>query len=229
MAQHFRVMLWKRTAEDSEKVKDFVAGYPRYALFSHTKRSDPEEHPHYHFYIQSEATMATFRARLKKAFTRDKHEYSVQTCDPDRVDEYLQYMWNLKNDNMPECLAHNFEQSRIDDAESRSKAATELFVDKRKKAKTDAVTAITIVNEVVKWYEKRTIESRTHHNWGELPQEEILALINEVIDAHNRHDKTYCEYSLCKVYDSVLGRLKGHARSDLQHRVLARVTPKSFS
>jgi len=221
----FRVMFWKVAEEvTDEKAIGFVAAYPRFALFTHIKNG---EHPHYHAYVETGLSMPTFRARFKKAFKLEKHQHSIQQCDPVRIDEYLQYCMHIRDGNQPQCIAHNIGDERIAEATLKAKTATERFK-AAKQAKDEQITIIQIIDEVTRWANDNI--EWGHRTWGEFPEPDRRKLLEKVIETHNKHRKAYCEYSLCKVYDSVLGRCRHkHVRDDLINRLMIRTTPRDFS
>lgn len=69
----------------------------------------PYGNPHYHFYIDDPMSLSidSFRARVKRYFNPTRSDYSVKKCDDDKVNEYVQYMFNTKHGNVSRLVQSN--------------------------------------------------------------------------------------------------------------------------
>lgn len=97
----------------------------------------PHGNPHYHVYVDLSIKENTLRQRFKRKLPDMKASfYSIKKCDDDRVNEYIQYMFNTKHGNQWELVVtHNFDPELIttlqkaakeisDDYESANKSKT---------------------------------------------------------------------------------------------------------
>lgn len=86
-------------ADDDDNVIQFLKPYYAYVLVHHVL---PHGNPHYHAYVDDKMSLSidAFRARVKRYFkTQKSSDYSVKKCDDDKVNEYVQYLFNTKHGN----------------------------------------------------------------------------------------------------------------------------------
>lgn len=85
---------------NDELAKKFMESYKSHVLVHHVL---PHGNPHYHAYVDASNKIIgidAFRARVKRHFLpQDRTEYSVKKCDSDKVNEYVQYLFNTKHGN----------------------------------------------------------------------------------------------------------------------------------
>lgn len=94
------------------------------------------DNPHYHLYLDKPMYMScqTVRYHLKK-LTENSTNYSVKQCDEDRVQEYVQYLFNTKHDNKPTLVDHRYPDDLIQKAKDDAQRIAEEFKQKVKKGK----------------------------------------------------------------------------------------------
>lgn len=111
-------------AEDDLMVQEFLKPYYAYVLVFHEL---PHGNPHYHAYVDDKMGLSidAFRARVKRYFkTQKPSDYSVKKCDDDKVNEYVQYLFNTKHGNKHRLVStHNFDNDLLS---SLAKAAEEV-------------------------------------------------------------------------------------------------------
>ena len=82
--------------DDGQVEKFFREQAIRYLLVHHLL---PTGNPHYHAYVETRLTQGNFSNKIKSVLGVAGGDYSNKTCDPDRVHEYLSYLFNTKNGN----------------------------------------------------------------------------------------------------------------------------------
>lgn len=93
------------------------------------------ERPHFHLWMQTEFAEQTIRKLPKHLnLTNGNSDFSIQKCDPTRRDEYLQYMFNLKNGNKPTFVAEKG-VPQWKEYEERAAQSTVEYVANKKKEK----------------------------------------------------------------------------------------------
>lgn len=98
-------------------------------------RHDIGDNPHWHLYVDNPNFMSpqSVRYYLRK-HTDNPTDYSVKKCDDDRVDEYVQYLFNTKHGNVATIESSLFDDNRLQQCRARADEVTEEFT-KRKKDK----------------------------------------------------------------------------------------------
>lgn len=90
----FRVRI---DGDDDGRVEKFIREQTiRHLLVHHVL---PTGNPHYHAYVETTTSQGNFSNRIKSVLGVAGGDYSNKTCDPDRVHEYLSYLFNTKNGN----------------------------------------------------------------------------------------------------------------------------------
>lgn len=91
----------------------------------------PHGNPHYHAFIETDIKDNTLRQRFKRKFPYLKStDFSIKKCDPARVDEYVQYMFNTKKGNKWELInVSNFEEARLKNLIEAAKKVAEEYAD----------------------------------------------------------------------------------------------------
>lgn len=125
----------------------------------------PHGNPHYHLFYQPyhEVKINALRQRIKRFFNVQSDEYSVKQCDPNRVNEYIQYLFNRKHDNTPTLISHNISQDIIDEAMKQAQTVHQEFAnrhsDKPKKSKT---TIYTMAEEIYQLATQEIVSSSNY-------------------------------------------------------------------
>jgi len=118
----------------------------------------PTGNPHYHAYFKFDSDMKepALRQRIKRKFEYLKPtDYSIKKCNPDRINEYVQYMFNTKHGNKWELIdTNNFDTQLLD---SLKKAAQEISDDfaERNPKKSDKPTIYDLAMEIDKAFKAK--------------------------------------------------------------------------
>lgn len=124
---------------DDVNVLEFCSRYTSYVIVHHIL---PHGNPHYHMYIEDSMSLSidAIRARSKRFFKVEKRsDYSVKTCDDDKVNEYVQYLFNTKHGNVPRLVSvHNFDHTTLDQCKENAKTVSDEYDSRsRKREKLD--------------------------------------------------------------------------------------------
>lgn len=140
------------------------------------------------------------RMRVKRYFTIEKAtDYSVKECDNERVDEYIQYLFNTKHGNLWRRVCDiGIDSARIDCAISNAAQVSDDY-DKtvKKKTKSKTVTMYDIaeeLSEIMKTY-KHIEEER---DW-------YLKSITETIKLCKKYRKGMDYNMICKIVTTYTG------------------------
>lgn len=157
---------------NDEHVTEFLKTYSSYVLVAHML---PHGNPHYHAYVDAPMVMSdnAMRQRVKRYFKVEKSsDYSVKKCDEDKVNEYVQYLFNTKHGNKYELIiAHNFDNTLLHQLEKDAQAVSNDYEERAKQriaeSKQSRLTIFQLGLEV-------------HDVWVNLHKEEVL--IHELSD-----------------------------------------------
>lgn len=161
----------------------------------------PHGNPHFHIFVDMPQykSKEAFKYQFKKQFktaTADSRNFSIKQCNDDRVDEYIQYLFNRKHGNKWTLIA----SSR--DTTEHQRLADNVF----KEYVTQTAERVAKKQGPSVWELGMELRSAIERETQELSdrdrQDFILA---EVIRIHEGHKKAYCDYSLQKVIDTAIG------------------------
>jgi len=109
----------------------------------------PHGNPHYHFYIANDIKENTLRQRFKRKYPYLKpSDYSIKKCDTNRVNEYIQYMFNTKHGNKWELIdTVNFNDQLLNDLMEAAKKISDDYEESKPK-KSDKPTIYDLAKEV---------------------------------------------------------------------------------
>lgn len=126
----FRVRVDDITPDVAERWKKLLKGYT-HVLVSHVL---PHGNPHHHAYVDmpDKTSCPALRYLIDKEFGVSKAERSVKKCDDDRVDDYVQYLFNQKHDNKWVLVSHTFD---VHIHVEKAKAVATAFEKTRSKAR----------------------------------------------------------------------------------------------
>lgn len=115
----------------------------------------PHGNPHYHMWIQTDTKEPTLRQRFIRQ-SICKSDYSIKKCNPDRIDEYVQYMFNTKFGNKWELIdTHNFDNQHLNDLIKNAKEISDDFEERHQQK--DKPTIYSLAMEV------RNVFKHTYH------------------------------------------------------------------
>lgn len=158
----------------------------------------PTGNPHFHFFIDMPLVKSqqSYRYQVKTKFKVEGSDFSVKQCDDDKVDEYKQYLFNEKNGNKP-----TFVSSSCDVLEYQRKAK-EVADDfkSRQVSKKETISSWGLAMEL-----RQVINQYPEH----LREYEVYTqFIHDAIKVHEKHHKSYCEFSLLRVIQTAMGDSK---------------------
>lgn len=98
----------------------------------------PTGNPHYHLYVKTDLKENTLRLRIKRKFQFQKSsDYSLKTCNPQMVNEYVQYMFNTKHGNKYELIGfNNFDENLLNSLIANANQVSTEFETKTKNKRT---------------------------------------------------------------------------------------------
>lgn len=122
----FRVRI---DGHDDDNVSKFFEPYKSCVLVHHTL---PHGNPHYHAYVNATNNtigIDAFRARVKRYFKPESRtDYSVKKCDDDKINEYVQYLFNTKHGNQSRVvLVNNFDNDLLNSLREDAKAISDDY------------------------------------------------------------------------------------------------------
>lgn len=115
----------------------------------------PHGNPHYHLWLPTDITDKALRLRLDRKFNLKKTDRSVKICNPERVNEYIQYMFNTKHGNKWELISvRNFDDDLLNDLIKAAKEISTDFDDRNNKKKNTGPTIWDLALEVEREFTK---------------------------------------------------------------------------
>jgi len=199
----FRLRVDERDPETSEKFKKLLTGYT-HVLVRHEL---PHGNPHYHAYVDmpSKSSCPAMRYTIDQLFEIEKSsDRSVKKCDDDKIDLYVQYLFNEKKGNKWTLISHTFD---VDVHVERAKAVSEAFHEASKKS-----TAIT------EWDMALELRSSVENT----PDISEHAVIDLAIQVRNKYEKPFNDHVLARMIQtaiSTLPRWGAYVRQKVHERV----------
>lgn len=160
----------------------------------------PHGNPHYHIYAVSEIKDANLRKRLKAKFPMlTKTDYSVKKCDEERINEYVQYMFNTKHGNRWELVnKSNFDDSILDGLMEAAKEVSAAYVQHHKQKKPTGPTLWDLAEQVTIEYNKLTLIGEDYD------QKRIIAYTDCAIQVLRHNKKAFDEFLLRKLITTAM-------------------------
>lgn len=183
-------MMFRIRIDDTKQVAATVAEWAetvgnRYVLVHHLVNANS----HFHIYFDAPMVMSaqSMRYKIKTYFKLDKVEYSVGLCDEDRVEEYIQYLFNTKHGNVATIhRVKNVSDDVIQRCRNRAHEVSEEFAKQKKTKK--AKTLYEIAQEV-----RATVADDTDQ----------AQIVNMSIRLLHKYCKCHDRYLVIKVVDTV--------------------------
>lgn len=142
-------MMFRIRIDDTKQVAATVAEWAetvsrKHVLVHHLVNANS----HFHLYLDAPMVMSAnaLRYKIRTKFNLDKVEYSVGLCDEDRVEEYIQYLFNTKHGNVATLHRTNMPDDVIKRCRDKAHEVTEEFAKQKKTKKT--ITLYQIAQEV---------------------------------------------------------------------------------
>lgn len=116
----------------------------------------PHGNPHFHLWLPTDLTDKAIRQRLDRKFKLKSTDRSVKICDPNRINEYVQYMFNTKHGNRWEIISvRNFDDKLLNDLIKAAKEISDDFEERNQQK--DKPTIYSLAMEV------RNVFKHTYH------------------------------------------------------------------
>jgi len=179
-------------ADDDDNVIQFLKSYYAYVLVHHVL---PHGNPHYHAYAELDIKEPALRQRFKRKITKST-DYSIKKCDPDRINEYIQYMFNTKHGNVWQ-LSHiyNFDNQLITDLQRNAQQVTDNYAAIHKSKKNTGPTTWELALEVEHLFEERN----NFDNNSQRYDSRITLYTDIAIEVLRKHHKAFDEFLLRKI------------------------------
>lgn len=203
----FRLRVDETNVEIASKFKEFVKKYP-HVLVHHLL---PHGNPHFHAYVDipDKGSCPALRYTIDNLFGVSKTERSVKKCDDDRVDDYVQYLFNEKHGNKWTLLSHSFD---VDIHVQKAKAVATAFATRM--TKSQVITEWDMVEELRNAIDNRLSEKQTQLEWPEIV--EMAVVIRE------KHQKMWNDMTLarmCQVATIKTGNLGRETKTKVVERL----------
>lgn len=190
----------------------------------------PHGNPHYHIWTQTEVKEQTLRQRfVRHGIT--KTDYSIKKCNPNRIDEYVQYMFNTKFGNKWELIdTRNFDLKHLDDLIKNAKEISDDFEERNKSA--DKPTIYSLAMEV------RNVFKHNYHmldnpveNLGkrQAPEgyDEYLEHLKIAISVCRKHKQAFEENYLRRLVSTAICE-GASGRKTIMSKIMAKEFPDKY-
>lgn len=174
---------------------------------------DDGHNPHYHYYIDipdvksCQSYRYKFKTRVAFHFKMKSSDYSITQCSDDRVDEYIQYLFNTKHGNKWQLLSSTLDTSLH---QQRAGLVAEAYEAQSSKAK----------DSVSQW--QLSVELRDAiDQLDSTMYESHVTIVDMAISLHNKYKKPFCEFSLRKVILTAIGQSKW--REEIVHKLAQKI------
>lgn len=173
--------------------------------------------PHFHLYVDipTHKSVTSLKYHFKKHFNGKKGSWSIKECDDDKVDIFIQYLFNEKHGNRFTQMS-----SSIDTTEHkrRAKLVLEDYVDKTNETKVKQITLFAMATELAQYIRNEDLVDF---------HKEVRAIMLYAVSIHNKYHKPYCVFSLNKVITTAMGMCDGD-QSLWRDRILDEATIRLF-
>lgn len=171
----------------------------------------PHGNPHFHAYVQSDLKENTLRQRIKRLDPNLKStDYSIKKCTPDRINEYVQYMFNTKHGNKFELIdCHNYDNDTLNTCIENARQVSESFEESHKK-KCNKPTIYDLAMEIRQRYkQKYHIEDNPLENlghWESAPSgaQEYYEHLSIAISVCRKYNQPFEEHYLRRIVTTAI-------------------------
>lgn len=190
-----RIRIDKLDETTEAKLTDFVTKSKSHCLVYHYVN----DNPHYHFYLDDDRFMScqSLRYHIDKIVGVTKgHQRSVKECQADRIDEYLQYLFNEKHGNKWRLVSSNID---VEQHQAKAAAVAEDFTKTvlSKGSKRKEVTTWDISEEVKNLYLADGNKPESEYDIYKLH-------IDYAIDVCRKYHKTYTDFSIQRIVQTAI-------------------------
>lgn len=160
----------------------------------------PHGNPHYHAYIKTEIKQANLRKKIKTLFPEiQKTDYSLKACDEQRINEYVQYMFNTKHGNKWELIdTLNYDDTALSVAMESAKKISTDYTETHVKKRDTGPTIWDLAQELEQKVKDRPLKlNQFDTDW-------ITTYTNEAIAIMRNHRKPFDEFLLRKIITTAM-------------------------
>lgn len=127
----------------------------------------PHGNPHYHAYIETELKENTLRQRIKR-LGLTASDFSLKKCDPNRKDEYIQYLFNQKHDNIPTLISTlNYDSEHLHKLQIQAQSIASEYANRQNSERNSKPTVYELAKEI---HQKFSLKYRIAENYLEAIQ-----------------------------------------------------------
>lgn len=186
----------------------------RYVIVHHQL---PTGNPHFHAFIDTDVKNANLRKKIKTAFPLlQKSDYSIKNCDDDRINEYVQYMFNTKHGNRWRLVdKSNFSDSVLNSLMEAAKEISDDFTERRKKRKDPTIYDLAV--EINDTYKKIYLAEHSS-------LEQYTRYLEIAIKVCHNHRKAFEENLLRRLVTTAITIDSGQGR----HTIIKKIIDKEF-
>lgn len=171
----------------------------------------PNGNPHYHAYVATAVKENTLRQRIKRLDPQLKStDYSIKICNPNMINDYVQYMFNTKHGNKWEIIdTLNFDNETLRDLIEKAKTVSEDYNQSKSKS-----------NRITIWDMAEELDDLVNEKWNQVQggsgraddfpilanhQHAIIRDYTDIaIHVLRKHKKAYDEYLLRKLISTAM-------------------------
>lgn len=163
----------------------------------------PHGNPHIHAYLKTDLKEQCLRQRIKR-LGYAASQFSLKTCDPDKKDEYIQYLFNKKHDNIPTLLhVDNIDSQHLDRLQTQAQEYHDEYKTNTTTKRTKQLTLYDLAQEVEKIVNPdltvNDLGPTVHTRMTQGSAEELEAYTDATIKVLKKHKKAFDMFLIRKV------------------------------
>lgn len=118
----------------------------------------PHGNPHYHAYADISVNEQALRLRIKRKLNVSGTNFSLKQCSDEKQDEYVQYLFNKKHDNVAKLIhVINYDSDRLSSLRDKADAVAEQYQVETKTRKAKGPTIWDLSMDVEKRFKERIL------------------------------------------------------------------------
>jgi len=171
----------------------------------------PTGNPHYHYLIDTDVKENTLRQRIKRKYPSLKStDYSIKKADDERINEYVQYLFNTKHGNKSTLIsANNFDNDILEDLKKQAQKVSDEYDATKSRHK------VATMYELAEEIHRQVNKTFTIDDLGTTALQDHLQLglpinIEEYVDATmmvcRKHRKGFDEFMVRKLITTALAQ-----------------------
>lgn len=178
----FRIRLDEKNGLDVPQYIDTM-GATTYVLVHHVL---PHGNPHYHAYLELDIKENTLRQRIKR-LGYISSDFSIKKCHSERRDEYIQYLFNQKHNNVATLIkSHNFDDQLLHQLQVQAESIAREYEDSKTTKRTSRPTIYDLAEEVSQRLNQAIpMYNRNRHEFREIYRKALIIGI-EVCKKHRQ-------------------------------------------